>query len=196
MLHCWCGTWTKEVWLTAISSNSCRRVQHMQFGTSSTCQYLEVPTSYETWMQSSLPGLPSNSHDFFVTKSASYSSSLWGFLGAVNEMKAKERYVYHITMSLHSIVAALQLPHPFSIGDAQMVLPIQTNYLLYKPWRKLLFSPISHTNPFSYQVWREWLTRPSFKINPCQIPLEDRWRCLGLVEGKTQRASWADTELR
>ena len=59
--------------------------------------------------------------------------------------------------SFHSIVAALQLPHPFSIGDAQTVLPIQTNYLLYKPWRKLLFSPISHTNPFTYhvQVWRE-----------------------------------------
>lgn len=37
----------------------------MQFGTSSMCQYLEVPTSYETWMQSSLPTLPSNSHDFF-----------------------------------------------------------------------------------------------------------------------------------
>lgn len=65
------------------------------------CQYLEVPTSYETWMQSSLPALPSNSHDFFVTKSASYSSSLWGFLGAVNEMKAKERYVYHITICLY-----------------------------------------------------------------------------------------------
>ena len=65
MLQCWCGTWTKEVWLTAISSNSSRCVQHMQFRTSSMCQYLEVPTSYETWMQSSLPTLPSNSHDFF-----------------------------------------------------------------------------------------------------------------------------------
>lgn len=38
---------------------------------------------------------------FFVTKSASYNSSLWGFLGAVNEMKAKERDVYHTTICLY-----------------------------------------------------------------------------------------------
>ena len=91
------------------------------------------------------------------------------------------------SMSLHSIVAALQLPHPFSIGDAQMVLPIQTNYLLYKPWRKLPFSPISHTNPFSYQVWREWLTRPSFKINPCQIPFWGSMEVFGAGGGQNTK---------